>query len=174
MRNDGGPVGIWLLSGNQGACAQVLCLPYGISRPALLFLPFFSPCASSSTDREWRWGYPFLIKKILAINWWMVLKWALWFLLLRNDREFSYLVRKEVWFPAPWEMPLFFSSIFPFLSVCLFSDKSYFVPDLFSSVVQRLSHCQVISSSLPVKSFHSPFPESSIKFVSPYVSSEKH
>lgn len=51
MKNDGGPVGIWLLSKNQGACAQFLCLPYGMSRPALLFLPFFSPCAASSKGR---------------------------------------------------------------------------------------------------------------------------
>lgn len=101
MKNDGGLVGIWLLSGNEGACAQFLCLPYGISRPALLFLPFFSPCAASSTGRRWRWGYPFLTKKILAVSWWMVLKWALWFSLLRNDWEFSYSVRKEVWFLAP-------------------------------------------------------------------------
>lgn len=46
MKNDGGPVGMWLLSGNQGACTQLLCLPYGISRPALHSLPFFSSMLS--------------------------------------------------------------------------------------------------------------------------------
>lgn len=45
MKNGGGPVGIWLLSGNWGACAQFLCLPFRISRPALLFSSiFYSMC----------------------------------------------------------------------------------------------------------------------------------
>lgn len=54
MKNDGGPVGMWLLSGNQGACTQLLCLPYGISRPAFHSLPFFSSYAAPSTGTEWR------------------------------------------------------------------------------------------------------------------------
>lgn len=53
----------------------------------------------------------------------------------------------------------------PFLPMCLLPGKSYFIADLFSSVFQHRAHCQINSSALPVKSFHSFCPESSIKFV---------
>lgn len=98
MKNDGGLVGIWLSPGIRGACAQFLCLPYGVSRPALLFLPFFSLCASSSTGRKWRWGYPFFIKRF-------ALSLDVCFFNEHFDyhclemTEFSYLVRKGGWFP---------------------------------------------------------------------------
>lgn len=66
-KNDGGPLGMWFLSGDRGAHAQFLCLPRGVGRPALLFLPFFSSCASFSTGRvEVRMAL--LNKKLLAIS----------------------------------------------------------------------------------------------------------
>lgn len=113
----------------------------------------------------------FLLKRFaLSLDVWFLSEHCL------EMTEFSYLVRKGGWFPLlpPLPRKYLFSSVSLFLCVRLFSDKSYFVPDLISSVFQRLSPCQVNSFSLVVMSFQSLFPESSIKFVSPYVSSEKH
>lgn len=80
------------------------------------------------------------IKKEFGYQLLMILKWTLWFPLLRNHREFSNSVRKKVGFPPTY-------SFSPFLPCACFQiNHTSFL--MFSSVFHHLSRCQINRSLL--------------------------